>query len=370
MLCRGDIESALTSAFQRMQADLISASEADGISLIHAGTTAVCILRQIHSSVVWVACVGDSRVIHLCGDGRVSFSTNDHKPSNPVERDRVIKNGCEISVSIAENGEELEKIVLHSELFEKRRASMECKIELHWTIGVIFCCTCCGLALTKCVEGERGRAPELGFTRSLGDLMQLGRNKNPNAPQIDLLTDPSRYKSYGVIAEPEIFKLEKAIIGSILHRLELWKFEAFFFSPRRNWKMVQATSYWPAMACGNFWPMRMLQSWRIAAGIARLPIGIQKSWEFSKHDIEMNSCLFFSNKKTKRWPLGWMDGVLGAVSLGDKQGCLQQGMAKDSIVREVAKVWILVLNCPVVDLSLQHRWLEQSGRRGTEGTIA
>jgi len=151
MLCRGDIESALTSAFQRMQADLISASEADGISLIHAGTTAVCILRQIHSSVVWIACVGDSRVIHLCGDGRVSFSTNDHKPSNPVERDRVIKNGCEISVSIAENGEELEKI---------------------------------------CVEGERGRAPELGFTRSLGDLM---------------------YKSYGVIAEPEIFKLEKEL---------------------------------------------------------------------------------------------------------------------------------------------------------------
>lgn len=245
-----------------------------------------------------------------------------------------------------------------------------CHIELHWTIGVTFCCTCCGLALTKCVEGERGRAPELGFTRSLGDLMQLGRNKNPNAQQIDLLTDPSRYKSYGVIAEPEIFKLEKAIVGSILHRLELWKFGAFFFSPRRNWKMVQVTSYWPATACGNFWPMRMLQSWRIAAGIARLPdwypeiLGIFQTWHWNEQ------LSFFSNKKTKRWPLGWMDGVLGAVSLGDKQGCLQQGMAKDSIVREVAKVWIWVLNCPVVDLLLQHRWLEQSGRRGTEGTIA
>ena len=116
-----------------------------------------------------------------------------------------------------------------------------------------FCCTCCGLALTKCVEGERGRAPELGFTRSLGDLMQLGRNKNPNAQQIDLLTDPSRYKSYGVIAEPEIFKLEKAthrIDPPPVGTVKVWG--VFFFSPRRNWKMVQATSYWPAMACGNF----------------------------------------------------------------------------------------------------------------------
>mmetsp|Transcript_1185 Transcript_1185/g.1333 ORF Transcript_1185/g.1333 Transcript_1185/m.1333 type:complete len:325 (+) Transcript_1185:81-1055(+) len=140
MLCRGDVESALKLAFERMQADLVSTSQADGVSLVYAGTTAICILRQIHSPVVWVACVGDSRVIHLCGDGRVTFSTNDHKPSNPVERERVLRNGCEITVSIAGNGEELAKI---------------------------------------CVEGEVGRAPELGFTRSLGDLM---------------------YKAYGVTA--------------------------------------------------------------------------------------------------------------------------------------------------------------------------
>ena len=98
-----------------LEADLISASEVDGISLLYAGTTAICILRQIHSSVVWVACVGDSRVIHLSGDGRVTFSTTDHKPSDPVERERVLKHGCEITVSVAGNGEELEKIVRDSE---------------------------------------------------------------------------------------------------------------------------------------------------------------------------------------------------------------------------------------------------------------
>ena len=31
--------------------------------------------------------------------------------------------------------------------------------------------------VTKCIEGERGRVPELGFTRSLGDLMYLNCTK-------------------------------------------------------------------------------------------------------------------------------------------------------------------------------------------------
>lgn len=114
LLCKGEVESALNSAFERMEEDLESAAEQDDINLLVAGTTVVCILRQIHSPIVWVACVGDSRAIHLCGDGKVSFSTNDHKPSNPVERERVIRHGCEITVSAAENGEELEKIVLTS----------------------------------------------------------------------------------------------------------------------------------------------------------------------------------------------------------------------------------------------------------------
>ncbi|CAK9008965.1 unnamed protein product [Durusdinium trenchii] len=167
LLCKGEVESALNSAFERMEEDLESAAEQDDINLLVAGTTVVCILRQIHSPIVWVACVGDSRAIHLCGDGKVSFSTNDHKPSNPVERERVIRHGCEITVSAAENGEELEKI---------------------------------------CVEGERGRVPELGFTRSLGDLM---------------------YKRFGVIAEPEIFKLEKELDSSghfILASDGVWEF--------------------------------------------------------------------------------------------------------------------------------------------------
>lgn len=197
MLCRGDVESALKLAFERMQADLVSASQADGVSLVYAGTTAICILRQIHSPVVWVACVGDSRVIHLCGDGRVSFSTNDHKPSNPVERERVLRSGCEITVSIAGNGEELAKIVPHSkcsmqqcnvQVLLNSNTSAMCQ-ESHDFRNCVFLSaspnhiyshlTFWKFVLTKCVEGEVGRAPELGFTRSLGDLMWLGSCISP-----------------------------------------------------------------------------------------------------------------------------------------------------------------------------------------------
>ena len=125
MLSKGEVEDALHSAFERMQEDLVCAAERDEINLLVAGTTAICILRQIHSPVVWVCCVGDSRAIHLCGDGTVSFSTNDHKPSNPGERERIVEHGCEITVSMAENGEELEKIVGPS---VATRRDLRCKL--------------------------------------------------------------------------------------------------------------------------------------------------------------------------------------------------------------------------------------------------
>ena len=58
--------------------------------------------------------------------------------------------------------------------------------------------------------GEVGRAPELGFTRSLGDLWQLGRWIAMWQPHHDAWPPlQPRYKSYGVTAEPDIFKLEK-----------------------------------------------------------------------------------------------------------------------------------------------------------------
>ena len=110
MLRDGEVESALLSAFERLQEDIVSASRDAGINVQLSGSTAVCILRQIHSPVIWAACTGDSRVIHVGSDGSVSFASEDHKPSNPSERQRVMMSGCEITTSDAANGEVLEKI--------------------------------------------------------------------------------------------------------------------------------------------------------------------------------------------------------------------------------------------------------------------
>mmetsp|Transcript_6848 Transcript_6848/g.15883 ORF Transcript_6848/g.15883 Transcript_6848/m.15883 type:complete len:431 (-) Transcript_6848:68-1360(-) len=168
MLRDGHMEQAFMAAFERLQEDLVSASRESGINLQLSGSTAACILRQIHSPVVWVACTGDSRVIHVSRDGKVSFASMDHKPSNPSERQRVIMSGCEITTSDAANGEVLEKI---------------------------------------CVLGQRGKLPELGFTRSLGDLM---------------------YKKYGVTARPEVYKLEQELGDGAGHFLlasdGVWEF--------------------------------------------------------------------------------------------------------------------------------------------------
>ncbi|CAE7265826.1 unnamed protein product [Symbiodinium sp. CCMP2592] len=168
MLRDGAVETAFTSAFERLQEDIVSASRDAGVNVQLSGTTVACILRQIHSTVVWVASTGDSRVIHVGRDGSVSFSTQDHKPCNPSERQRVIMSGCEITTSDAANGEVLEKI---------------------------------------CLLGQRGKLPELGFTRSIGDLM---------------------YKKYGVTARPEVYKLEQELGDGSGHFLlasdGIWEF--------------------------------------------------------------------------------------------------------------------------------------------------
>lgn len=152
LLREENVKEAVTIACERMQSYLVSAAKLCDVDLVLSGTTCACVLRNSSSPhLAWVANVGDSRVVLVNGMGDVAFSTVDHKPSTPGERARVEACGCQITEVIAANDEVLTKIV---------------------------------------VRGRQNEYPELGFTRSFGDLL---------------------YKSYGVEAVPDVFRLEKEL---------------------------------------------------------------------------------------------------------------------------------------------------------------
>ncbi|KAJ8941936.1 hypothetical protein NQ318_013269 [Aromia moschata] len=60
-----------------------------------SGTTAVCAF--VSPRTVYVANCGDSRAV-LCRDGVPVFSTQDHKPGLPGERDRIVKAGGSVMI--------------------------------------------------------------------------------------------------------------------------------------------------------------------------------------------------------------------------------------------------------------------------------
>lgn len=60
-----------------------------------SGSTAVCVL--ISPSHMYIANCGDSRGV-VCRDGRVSFSTQDHKPVNPAEKERIVNAGGSVMI--------------------------------------------------------------------------------------------------------------------------------------------------------------------------------------------------------------------------------------------------------------------------------
>ncbi|CAG2161792.1 unnamed protein product [Oppiella nova] len=61
-----------------------------------SGTTAICTL--ISPSHLFIANLGDSRAV-LCRSGAVYFSTEDHKPNNPQERQRIVEAGGNVMIS-------------------------------------------------------------------------------------------------------------------------------------------------------------------------------------------------------------------------------------------------------------------------------
>ena len=77
----------------------------------------------------------------------------------------------------------------------------------------------------KCLLGQRGKLPELGFTRSIGDLMWLGVKEALEAREAQPMPKASRYKKYGVTARPEVYKLEQA--PKSLQSLAKWRRHEF-----------------------------------------------------------------------------------------------------------------------------------------------
>uniref|UniRef100_A0A8C6U0X4 protein-serine/threonine phosphatase n=1 Tax=Neogobius melanostomus TaxID=47308 RepID=A0A8C6U0X4_9GOBI len=63
--------------------------------LDRSGSTAVCVLLS-PSHLYFINC-GDSRAV-LCRDGTVGFSTQDHKPNNPREKERIQKAGGSVMI--------------------------------------------------------------------------------------------------------------------------------------------------------------------------------------------------------------------------------------------------------------------------------
>ena len=118
----------------------------------------------------------------------------------------------------------------------------------------------------------------------------------------------------------------------------------------RSWEMVRGTSCLPAMVCGSFWTMKMFLRSSIATG--------QHLFRY-----------FFCFDEFSLW-----DCLTDTLTF-ETRGCLQQGMPKELIVKEVAKVrrafdWLVrccsIHRSIVVGLGLPARFdrlPKQSGRR-------
>jgi len=95
-LQEGEVEKALEHVFAEVQADLESSAMASGRGLDFAGSTASVILRHPSSSTVWVATVGDSRVILVSENGALLGATQDHKADLPSEKARLESCGAKV----------------------------------------------------------------------------------------------------------------------------------------------------------------------------------------------------------------------------------------------------------------------------------
>eukprot|EP00930_Biecheleria_cincta_P005454 TRINITY_DN106385_c0_g1_i1.p1 TRINITY_DN106385_c0_g1~~TRINITY_DN106385_c0_g1_i1.p1 ORF type:complete len:386 (-),score=54.18 TRINITY_DN106385_c0_g1_i1:65-1222(-) len=95
-LGQGDAKSALEYAFVETEAHIRNQARRSDIDLTYNGATAAVVLYHPRRDAVWVATLGDSRVILVVPGVGAAYQTVDQKPSDPAEARRVEKAGGDI----------------------------------------------------------------------------------------------------------------------------------------------------------------------------------------------------------------------------------------------------------------------------------
>ncbi|CAK8671130.1 protein phosphatase 1A-like [Clavelina lepadiformis] len=88
------IKKAVTEAFLKLDVTMREISDAKN-GFDRSGSTSVCVLIS-PSRYYFINC-GDSRAM-LCRQGEVHFATADHKPNNPIERERIQNAGGSVMI--------------------------------------------------------------------------------------------------------------------------------------------------------------------------------------------------------------------------------------------------------------------------------
>lgn len=114
ILATGD---AMRFAFQETQADLESMAAKEKVKIFLSGTTAAVALRQSKRNELWVAHVGDSKVLLLAPGHGVLRETQDHKVDIPEEYRRVTENGCQVETQEHEDDTKETRIFLEGKSY-------------------------------------------------------------------------------------------------------------------------------------------------------------------------------------------------------------------------------------------------------------
>lgn len=88
------VKRAIRDGFLRLDENMKSLPEVES-GQDKSGSTAICAL--VSPTHVFIANCGDSRAV-LSRSGKVAFSTEDHKPINPAEKDRIQKAGGSVMI--------------------------------------------------------------------------------------------------------------------------------------------------------------------------------------------------------------------------------------------------------------------------------
>jgi serine/threonine protein phosphatase PrpC len=104
-----NIPEALTEAYKKCHADLLTHSVERDFDIQVSG--AACVMAVRYENKLWISNTGDSRIV--LGDiqsGDVIAETNDHKPSDTSERNRLEAQGSEVQIFGFDNNVRIHRV--------------------------------------------------------------------------------------------------------------------------------------------------------------------------------------------------------------------------------------------------------------------